>query len=105
MTDNSMQATPVDIADARDNGRREGLAMAALALSLVSFLNLLGAEKSILAIVLAVMAMSHSTSKTAHRRSLIAISLALVHIVTIAVVLVLFQDELGEFIQTVNKLS
>lgn len=105
MTDSSTQAAPVDVAHARDNGRREGLAIAALALSLVSYLNLLGAEKSILAIVLAVMAMSHSSSKTAQRQSLIAISLALVHIVTIAVVLVLFQDELGVFIQTLNKLS
>lgn len=105
MTDSSMQATPVDVAHARDNGRREGLAIAALALGLVSFLNLLGAEKSILALVLAVTAMSHSSSKTVQRRSLIAMGLALVHLVTIAVVLVLFHDELGEFIQTLNKLS
>lgn len=33
-------------------GRREGLAMAAVALSIVSFVNLLGAEKALLAIVL-----------------------------------------------------
>ena len=105
MTDETLQAMPADDSQMRDNGRREGLAIAALALGLISFLNLFGAEKSILAIVLAVMAMSGSTTKSVQRRSSIAIGLALLHILTIAVVLVLFQDELGQFIQSLNKLS
>lgn len=105
MTDKGLEATPVDIARVRDNGRREGLAVAALALGLVSFLNLLGAEKSVLAIVLATMALSRSSTKTVQRRSFIAIGLALLHMVTIAVVLVLFQEELGQFIHSLHKLS
>ena len=39
-------------------GRSEGMATAALALGAVAFLNLLGAEKGILAIVLAVLSLS-----------------------------------------------
>ena len=105
MGDDNLQAVPLDVAHSRDTGRREGLAIAALALGLISFLNLLGAEKSILAIVLAMMAMSRTTTKIVRRRSMIAIGLALVHIATIAVVLVLFKEELGEFIQSLHKLS
>ena len=42
---------------ARRRGRSEGMATAALALGAVAFLNLLGAEKGILAIVLAVLSL------------------------------------------------
>lgn len=105
MTGNSPHATPVDLVHARDNGRREGFAIAALALALISFLNLLSLEKSILAIVLAVTAMSGPASRRVKRRSLIALGLAVLHIVTIAVVLVLFRDELGQLIQLLHKLG
>jgi hypothetical protein len=105
MTDDRPQAELADVVHARENGRRQGLAIAALALALISFLNLLGAEKSILAIVLAVVAMSGSASKSVRRRSSIAIGLAVLHIVTIAVVLVLFQDELGQLIQFLHTLG
>jgi hypothetical protein len=105
MTDDRPQAVSADVVHARENGRREGLAIAALTLGLISFLNLLGAEKSILAIVLAVVAMSGSASKSVRRRSSIAIGLAVLHIVTIAVVLVLFQDELGQLIQFLHTLG
>jgi len=105
MSDDRPQAVPADVAHAREDGRRQGLAIAALALGLISFLNLLGAEKSILAIVLAVVAMSGSGSKSVRRRSSIAIGLAVLHIVTIAVVLVLFQDELGQLIQFLHTLG
>jgi uncharacterized membrane protein len=105
MTDDRVQALPTAVADARESGRREGLAIAALSVALISFLNLLSAEKSILAIVLAVMAMSGSASRSVRRRSSIAIGLAILQIVTIIVVLVLFQDELGQLIEALHKLS
>ncbi|HEV2079167.1 MAG TPA: hypothetical protein VGR19_04625 [Allosphingosinicella sp.] len=105
MTDKGLEAAPLDVAQVRDHGRREGFAIAALALGLVSFVNLFGAEKSILAIVLATMAMSRSSTKTVRRRAFIAMGLALLHIVTLAVVLVLFQEELGQFIKSLHKLS
>ena len=74
MSDGRAQAELTDVALAREDGRRQGLAIAALALALVSFLNLLGGEKSVLAIVLAVSAMSGSVSTQIRRRSLIAIA-------------------------------
>lgn len=105
MTETSMRETAGDAAQTRDQGRAEGLAIAAIAVALISFLNLLGAEKSVLAIVLAVGAMSHSTSKAVRQRALSAIGLAILHIVTIAVVLTLYRDELGALIQLLYKLS
>lgn len=105
MIDSSTQAAPADVTQARDDGRRQGLAIAALALGLIAYLNLLGAEKSILAIVLAAMAMSGSGSRLVRRRAFAAIGLALLHLLTIGVVLVLFQDELGQLIQLLNKVS
>jgi uncharacterized BrkB/YihY/UPF0761 family membrane protein len=102
MTD-STEAVQRDVAAARNQGRRQGLAIAALALGLVSFLNLLGAEKSILAIVLS--AMSGSVSRQVRRRSLAAIGLAILHLVTIGVVLVLFQEELGQLVELLQKLA
>lgn len=102
--DNTPTVQP-EVMQARDDGRRQGLAIAALAMSLVSYLNLLGAEKSILAIVFAVCAMSGSASALVRRRSLAAIGLALLHLVTIGVVLVVFREELGQLVQLLHKLS
>ena len=54
-----------------DRGRREGLATAAIALSATAYLNLLGAEKSILAIALALLASRGADSNVPcwHRRA------------------------------------
>lgn len=103
MTDNGTQNG--SFAQGQDDGRRQGLAIAALALGLVSFVNLLGAEKAILAIVLAAIAMSGSKAKLVRRRASIAIGLSLLYVVTIAIVLVLFHDELGQFIQLAETLG
>ena len=105
MKDHSLQAMPVDVATARADGRREGFAIAAVSLSLLSFLSLLGAEKSILAIVFAAMALSRPGSNSVRRRSFLAIGLSLLQMITIAVVLVLFQEELGQLLQSLQKLS
>jgi hypothetical protein len=104
MTDNA-QTAQRDLTEARGQGRRQGLAISALAVGLVSFLNLLGAEKSILAIVLAISAMSGAASRQVRRRSLAAIGLALLHLVTVGIVLVLFQDELGQLVRLLHKLG
>lgn len=105
MTPTSTQDPHSDLAQARGDGRRQGLAIAALAASLVAYLNLLGAEKSILAIVLATIAMSGSGSRQVRRRSLAAIGLSLIHIATVAAVLILFWDELGELVQLLSRLG
>lgn len=86
-------------------GRGEGLALAAVALAIVAFINLLGAEKAMLAMVLAVMARQHATSTIARRRSRIAIALGALQLGTVAVVLVLFRDRLGQLIDLLKTLG
>jgi uncharacterized membrane protein YadS len=90
---------------ARGLGRTEGLATAALALSLVSFVNLLGAEKALLAIVLAVLALGRAGLSRARGRSLMAIGFSLVYLLTIAVVLVAFHDKLARLLQLLHELG
>jgi hypothetical protein len=105
MTNGTAHASPAEVTRAHEDGRREGMAIAALAVAMIAFLNLLGAEKSILAAVLAVLAMSGSRSKAVRQRSLIAIGLAMLHIATIVIVLVFFWEELGHLVQSLNKLG
>jgi hypothetical protein len=83
----------------------EGLATAALALSLVSFVNLLGAEKALLSIVLAILAFRSTRSTATRRRSLIAMGFALLYVCTIVMVLVVFRDRLGHLFQLLHQLS
>jgi hypothetical protein len=86
-------------------GRGEGLALAAVALAVVAFINLLGAEKAILAVVLGVLARRHAMSKIARRRSGIAIALGVLQLGTVAVVLVLFRDRLGQLLDLLKTLG
>jgi Na+-driven multidrug efflux pump len=102
--DVDLQQTHSDSA-ARSLGRTEGLATAALALSLVSFVNLLGAEKALLAIVLAALALGRAGVSRARSRSLVAIGFSLVYLLTIGVVLVAFHDKLAHLIQLLRELG
>jgi hypothetical protein len=87
-------------------GRGTGLAIAALALSAVSFLTLLGAEKAILAIVLAIFAARDAAPATLARRLAVgAVSLATVFLITLAVLLALYWDEAIELVRQLQKLS
>lgn len=87
-------------------GRRVGFGVSALALSLVAFLSLLGAEKAILAIVLGVLAMRGTERGAAARRlGGAAIGIAAAFLATLLVVLVVYRDKLGELVQLLNKLS
>lgn len=99
------QMVRTEVAQARDEGRREALALTALAVSLVSFLNLLGAEKSILAIVLAILAIKGGGIPAVRQRASLAIGFAALHICTVLVVIVLFQEELGELVDLLRKLA
>ena len=92
--------------DAYERGRRVGLATAALALSLVAFVNLLGMEKSILAGILALIALRGSTSLAMSRhRARLALAIAVVHIMTVIVVLVIFHDKLLQLLHLLEKLG
>ena len=86
-------------------GRREGYAIAALAMSLVSFVHLLGAEKALLAIVLAIAAVRGAPSGTARQRGWLALGIAGVYVVTIIVALVALRDKLGQLIELLNQLG
>jgi Na+-driven multidrug efflux pump len=90
---------------ARSLGRTEGLATAALALSLVSFVNLLGVEKALLAIVLAALALGRAGVSRARSRSLVAISFSLAYLLTIAIVLVAFHDKLAHLLRLLHELG
>jgi hypothetical protein len=94
------------LAQAFDSGRRAGLATAAMALSLVSFLSLLGAEKALLAIALAMMARRGSQPGSAGRRlATVAIGVATVFLVSIVFILIVFWKELGDFVNYFRQLS
>ena len=94
-----------DLARMRDQGRREGYSIAALALSLVAYINLLGAEKSLLAIVLALVAMRGARLPFVLRRSRLAIGFAILHLVTFVVVIVLFHDKIAELLRLMHSLA
>ena len=91
--------------DLLEQGRREGYAIAALALSLVSFVHLLGAEKALLAIVLAVAAIRGAGGAIARSRGWLALGIASIYVVTVVVALVLLRDKLGALLQLLSELG
>ena len=92
--------------DAYDAGWRMGLASAALALSVVAFFNLVGLEKSVLALVLAVISVRGAPAAfAARRRGTPAIWIGAVHIATIIVGLVLMRGKLWHLIQLLHQLN
>lgn len=99
-------ATHDPLARAFEDGRRAGLAAAALAVSVIAFLSLLGAEKALLAIALGVLARRGAPSGSAGRRlATIAIGVAGVFLVTIAFTLIVFWDELVGLVNHLRQLS
>lgn len=84
-------------------GRKHGLATAALALSLISFVNLIGAEKGLLALVLGIIALSGGQATRSRAR--IAIGLAVLQLCTILVVILLFRDQIAQLLALLSKLG
>ena len=105
MTETESMDTPGNLVWARAQGRKEGFAIAALALGLLCFVNLLGAEKGLLALVLGWLALKDPASASARRNAKIAIGLALLQIATIALVLILFHDKFAQLIALLHKLG
>src|SRR5687768_2999709 len=91
----NVSAVQDPVAQAFAAGRRAGLATAAMALSLVAFLSLLGAEKALLAIALGLLARRGSQPGSAgHRLATVAICVATVFLVSITFILIVFWDDL-----------
>ncbi len=89
-----------------DDGRRAGLAIAALSLSLVAFLNLLGTEKAILAIVLGLLARRGSRPGSASgKMATAAIGLGSTFLVSVGLVLFFFWNELVGLVNYLWQLS
>ena len=92
-----------------DAGRRAGLATAALVLSLVSFISLLGLEKATTAILLAALALRGGAPARAAARparlSKAAIAVALVYVITWVVLLMVYWDDVLELIRQLQQLS
>jgi hypothetical protein len=94
------------LVQAFEDGRRAGLATAALALSVVAFFSLLGAEKALLAIALGVLARRGSQPGSAGRRlATMAIGVGTVFLITIAFVLIAFWNELVGLVNYLRQLS
>jgi hypothetical protein len=102
----TVSPAPEPIAAAFDAGRRAGLAIAAVALGVVTFLSLLGLEKAGLAIILGVLALRGRTAAVATRRlAMTAIGLGTLFVLTVAVLLAVYWDRLARFLVELQKLS
>ncbi len=86
-------------------GRSEGLAIAALALGVLSFIQLLGMEKALLAIVLGSLALRGTATARSRRQAWTALALGVAYLAVTASVLLLFQDRLAELIRLLQTLG
>ena len=86
-------------------GWRTGLALGAIAIAATAFINLLSIEKSILAVVLALIAIRGAGADQAGRRGRVALAIAAVHLVAVAAFLVAFHDKLGRLLHLLQSLS
>ena len=77
------------------DGFRAGIATAALAVSIIAYLSVLGLEKSLLAGVLGFLALrGGSAGRVVARRGRLALVFAAVHIVLLIVVVVFYHEEI-----------
>jgi hypothetical protein len=106
MSDTRSLPPPDPVEAAYHRGRRVGLATAALAVSVVAYINLLGIEKSLLAAVLAVSALRGAGFVSlVLRRGRAALIIAVVHAISVAAVVVLFHDQFMQLIRLLHKLG
>jgi hypothetical protein len=89
-------------------GQRYTLASVALGLALLSFLNLAGIEKAILAIVLGMKALKRDPQPALEQRRGLArlgIGLAAAHVVLVVTVILLNLDRLGRLLDALRAMS
>lgn len=88
------------------DGRNSGLAVGALAASLVAFISLLGIEKAVLALVLAIFGLREARpGSRARQLSLWTLLIVGLYVVTFVVVLVLYHQKLVELVHLMQKLG
>ncbi|MDB5676539.1 MAG: hypothetical protein JWM65_3521 [Sphingomonas bacterium] len=87
-------------------GQRAGFSLAALAIAAMAFVNLLGFEKSLLALVIAGIALRGGVvdPRTRHWARL-AIALAVGHWLVLTVVMGLYHQQLAQLIALLQRLS
>lgn len=89
-------------------GQRYTLATVAVTLALLSFLNVAGLEKAVLAIVLALKALEHTPGPPLEQRrgwARLAIGLAAAHVVLLATVILLNLHRLPRLFEALRALS
>ncbi len=89
-------------------GQRYAWATLALALALLSFLNLAGLEKAIFAIVIGLRALQPTPEPTLQQRrgwARLAIGLAAAHVVLVVTVVLLNLDRLSRLIEALRAMS
>ena len=89
-------------------GQRYTLATVALTLALLSFLNLAGAEKAILAIVLGLRALKRAPGPMLERRSgwaRVGIGLGVAHLVILTTIVLLNLDRISELFRALRAVS
>jgi hypothetical protein len=89
-------------------GQRYTFASLALALALLSFLNLAGLEKAILAIVLGLKALTPAPEPPLERRrgwAGLAIGLGVVHVVLLVVIVLLNLDRISTLLHAMRAMS
>jgi hypothetical protein len=87
-------------------GQRDGLAVAALAISLLAFINLFGVEKSFLAVFFGLLSMQGTTKlERAYGWSRTAIVIAIIQVVVVAILLVVYHSTFIQLLQFLEKLG
>lgn len=102
---NSLNASAAETAAYQD-GKRAGLAIAALAMAIIAFINLLNVEKSLLAIVLAMFALrGAATSRVVRQWAQTAVVIAIGHIIILLVLVAVYRTVFVELFRLLQKLS
>ena len=88
-------------------GRAAGLSIAAVAASVIAFVNALGIEKSGLAIVLALFVLRgiRPTDPKMRRRGWVALGFGVAHVVLVIVILVLFRDRFAQLLRLLQGMG
>jgi hypothetical protein len=97
---------PDPVQAAYNSGRRHGLAISALALSIVAFISLLGVEKALLAMTLALLSRRGAIrSEPTRRLGTLAIILNCAYIALFILIALIYWPKLGELLHLMQQLG